>query len=148
MKKVTEELIRDFKIMELGYDMMGYKVEKETQLSFHHLLIARRYSRAMGIGDGYLYWNGSILRQNTAHNYLHIIERLEPELFYLISSEILDEKIKGKIDRENLVRIREILLYFELAIVAVMPCANALNLTLLAAPLVASAFTSWARVSI
>ena len=113
MKQVTEELIRDFKIMELGYDMMGYKVEKETQLSFHHLLIARRYSRAMGIGDGYLYWNGSILRQNTAHNYLHIIERLEPELFYLISSEILDEKIKGKIDRENLIRIREILLYFE-----------------------------------
>lgn len=113
MKQVTEELIEDFKIMELGYDMMGYTVEKETQLSFHHLIIPRRNSRAMGIGDGYVYWNGSILRQNTAHNYLHIIERLEPELFYLISSEILDEKIKGKIDKENLLRIREILLYFE-----------------------------------
>lgn len=113
MREVTEELIRDFKIMELGYDMMGYTVEKKTQLSFHHLLIARRYSRAMGIGDGYLYWNGSILRQNTAHDYLHIIERLEPELFCLISSEILDEKIKGRIDRDNLMRIREMLLYFE-----------------------------------
>lgn len=113
MKQVTEELIKDFKIMELGYDMMGYTVEKETQLSFHHLIIPRRNSHAMGIGDGYVYWNGSILRQNTAHNYLHIIERLEPELFYLISSEILDEKIKGKIDKENLLKIREILLYFE-----------------------------------
>lgn len=113
MKQVTEELIKDFKIIELGYDMMGYTVEKENQLSFHHLIIPRRNSRAMGIGDGYVYWNGSILRQNTAHNYLHIIERLEPELFYLISSEILDEKIKRKIDRENLLKIREMLLYFE-----------------------------------
>ena len=113
MRAITQKMMKDFKIMELGYDMMGYTVEKETQLSFHHLIIPRRNSKIMGIGDGYLYWNGSILRQNTAHNYLHIIERLEPELFYLISSEILDEKIKGKIDRENLVRIREILLYFE-----------------------------------
>ena len=113
MRGVTEELIQDFKIMELGYDMMGYTVEKKTQLSFHHLLVARRYCQALGLGDGYFYWNGGILRQNTSHDYLHIIERLEPELFYLITSEILDEKAKGFIDKENLIKIREMLLYFE-----------------------------------
>ena len=113
MRAITQEMMSDFKIMELGYDMMGYTVEKETQLSFHHLIIPRRNSKIMGIGDGYLYWNGAILRQNTAHNYLHVIERLDPEIFYLITSEMVDENIKGKIDKENLLKIRDMLLYFE-----------------------------------
>lgn len=113
MKNITEQMIKDFKIMKLGFDFMGYKVDKKQSLSFHHLIIPHRESRNYGIGDGYLYWNGAILRQNTSHDYLHVIERIDEEIFYLITSEMIDENIKGKIDIDNLKRIRDLLLYFE-----------------------------------
>ena len=113
MKNITEQMIKDFKIMKLGLDFMGYKVDKKQSLSFHHLIIPHRESRNYGIGDGYLYWNGAILRQNTSHDYLHIIEAKDYDLFLAITSEMIDENIKGKIDVDNLKRIRDLLLYFE-----------------------------------
>lgn len=113
MKQTTEQMTKDFKIMKLGFDFMGYKVDKKQSLSFHHLIIPHRESKNYGIGDGYLYWNGAILRQNTSHDYLHVIERTDEEIFYLITSEMIDENIKGKIDINNLKRIRDLLLYFE-----------------------------------
>ena len=57
--------------------------------------------------------NGAILRQNTSHDYLHSIERIDPEIFYLITSELIDENIMRKIEIANLKRIRDLLLYFE-----------------------------------
>ena len=113
MREITEKMIKDFKIMKLGFDFMGYKVDKKQSLSFHHLIIPHRESRNYGIGDGYLYWNGAILRQNTSHDYLHIIEAKDYDLFLEITSEMIDENIKGKIDIDNLKRIRDLLLYFE-----------------------------------
>ena len=113
MKNITEQMIKDFKIMKLGFDFMGYKVDKKQSLSFHHLIIPHRESRNYGIGEGYLYWNGAILRQNTSHDYLHIIEAKDYDLFLAITSEMIDENIKGKIDVDNLKRIRDLLLYFE-----------------------------------
>ena len=113
MKNITEQMIKDFKIMKLGFDFMGYKVDKKQSLSFHHLIIPHRESKKYGIGDGYLYWNGAILRQNTSHDYLHIIEKKDAEIFYLITSELIDENIKRKVDIENLQKIRDLLLYFE-----------------------------------
>ena len=113
MREITEKMIKDFKIMKLGFDFMGYKVDKKQSLSFHHLIIPHRESRNYGIGDGYLYWNGAILRQNTSHDYLHIIEAKDYDLFLAITSEMIDENIKGKIDIDNLKRIHDLLLYFE-----------------------------------
>lgn len=113
MKEITKLMIKDFKIMKLGYDMMGYKVDRKESLSFHHLIVPRRLCKEQGLGDGYLYWNGSILRQDTSHDYLHLIQCLDEEIFFLISSEIIDEKNKKKIDIENLRRIRDLLEYFE-----------------------------------
>lgn len=113
MKQTTEQMTKDFKIMKLGFDFMGYKVDKKQSLSFHHLIIPHRESKNYGIGDGYLYWNGAILRQDTSHDYLHVIERTDEEIFCLITSEMIDENIKGKIDINNLKRIRDLLLYFE-----------------------------------
>ena len=113
MREITEKMIKDFKITKLGFDFMGYKVDKKQSLSFHHLIIPHRESKNYGIGDGYLYWNGAILRQNTSHDYLHIIERTDEEIFCLITSEMIDENLKGKIDIENLRKIRDLLLYFE-----------------------------------
>ena len=113
MREVTKLMIKDFKIMKLGYDFMGYKVNRTKDLSFHHLIIPHRESKAYGLGEGYLYWNGAILRQNTSHDYLHLIENIDPEIFYELTSEMIDENIKGRLDIDNLKRIHDLLLYFE-----------------------------------
>lgn len=113
MREVTNLMIRDFKIMQLGYDFLGYKVNRKKDLSFHHLIIPHRESRAYGIGEGYLYWNGAILVQDTSHEYLHRIEQKDPEIFLGITSEMIDQNIKGHLDVENLRQIRSMLEYFE-----------------------------------
>ena len=113
MKEITKIMVNDFKIMKLGYDFLGYKVNRKQDLSYHHLIIPRRHCKGAGLGEGYLYWNGAILRQNTSHDYLHIIENIDPEIFCLITSEMIDENIKRKIDIDNLKRIKDLLIYFE-----------------------------------
>ncbi len=113
MKPVTQEMILEFKLKKLKYDFMGYKFQRTQDLSFHHLIVPHRECKKAGLGDGYLKWNGAILKQTTSHDYLHIIEHIDSEIFYRITSEMIDENHKGRIDRENLLRIRDLLLYFE-----------------------------------
>lgn len=113
MKEITEHMIKKFKIMKLKFDFMGYVVDKKESLSFHHLIIPRRDCKKFGLGDGYLYWNGSILNQNTSHDYLHLIERIDYDLFLAITSEMIDENIKGYLDIENIRYINDCLSYFE-----------------------------------
>ena len=113
MKEITKIMVNDFKIMKLGMDFMGYHVNRKQDLSFHHLIIPRRHCKEAGLGEGYLYWNGAILRQNTSHDYLHIIEKIDPDIFYELTSEMIDENIKGRLDIDNLKRIHDLLLYFE-----------------------------------
>ena len=57
--------------------------------------------------------NGAILNGLTAHPYLHRIEAIDLEIFNLITSEMVDENIKGRIDIENLRKINDLLLFFE-----------------------------------
>ena len=114
MKEITKSMIREFKIMKSGIDFMGFKVKREESLSFHHLIIAHKDCKILHApSGGYTRNNGAILVQKTSHDYLHIIERIDPELFAVITSEMIDENIKGKLDIENLRRIRDALLYFE-----------------------------------
>ena len=113
MREVTKLMINEFKIMKLGMDFMGYHVNRKQDLSFHHLIIPRRHCKEAGLGEGYLYWNGAILRQNTSHDYLHLIENIDPDIFYELTSEMIDENIKGRLDIDNLKRIHDLLLYFE-----------------------------------
>lgn len=114
MKQVTNLMINEFKVMERGIDFMGYDVKRKESLSFHHLIIARRNCARKHIpNDGYVRWNGSILVQDTSHNYLHAIERVDDEIFYLITSEMIDQNLKGRLDKENLLKIKELLEYFE-----------------------------------
>ena len=111
MKPVTEEMIKEYKIKQ--FDFMGYNIKNKQYLSFHHLIVAKRNCKQKGLGEGYYKWNGAILIQNTSHDYLHLIERIDPEIFYCITSEMIDENVKGKLDLENLYAIRDLLLYFE-----------------------------------
>ena len=113
MKEITKIMINDFKIMKLGYDFLGYKVNRKQELSYHHLIIQRRHCKEAGLGEGYLYWNGAILRQDTSHAYVHVIEKIDPEIFYELTSEMIDENIKGRLDIDNLKRIHDLLLYFQ-----------------------------------
>lgn len=58
-------------------------------------------------------WNGAILCGKTIHPYLHLIEQYDPEIFYLITSELIDENIKRQLTLDSLRRIRTLLEYFE-----------------------------------
>ena len=113
MREIKKIMINQFKIMKLGFDFMGYTVDKKSSLSFHHLIIPRRNSKEYGIGEGYLWWNGAILRQDTSHDYLHLIEAKDYDIFLAITSEMIDENIKGYLDIDNLKKINELLKIFE-----------------------------------
>lgn len=113
MKQITREMIKEYEINKLGYDFMGYIFNRREDLSFHHLIVPKRDCKAAGLGEGYLKWNGAILRQDTSHEYLHTIERVNREIFLEITKQMIEENEKGKLDLENLKRIRELLLYFE-----------------------------------
>lgn len=113
MKTIKEEMIKEYKLKKLGFDFMGYKFNNVADLSFHHLIVPKKDSERMGVGDGYLKWNGAILKQDTSHNYLHLIQRLDNEIFLKISYQMIEENFKGYIDIENLKKIRDMLIYFE-----------------------------------
>lgn len=113
MKPITKEMIKIYNIKKLKYDFMGYKIDKMQSLSFHHLIIPHKDSREKGIGDGYLLWNGALLVQDTSHDYLHIIEAIDREIFLAITQQMIEENQLGKLDIKNLKRIRDLLLYFE-----------------------------------
>lgn len=113
MRDLTKKMIKEFKIMQLGYDFLGYKVNRKQELSYHHLIIPRRYCKEKDFGEGNFFWNGAILRQDTSHNYLHLIEAKDLDVFMAITSEMIDQNIKGYLDINNLRRIRDMLEYFE-----------------------------------
>ena len=107
MKQITKDMIRIYKIKELGHDFAGYKLQKGDIYTYHHNIIAKRN------GGPETIWNGAILCGKTIHPYLHLIEQYDPEIFYLITSEIIDENIKRKLTLDSLRRIRTLLEYFE-----------------------------------
>ena len=113
MREITKEMIKLYDIKKLDYDFMGYTFRNINELSFHHLIVPHRDCKREGLGEGYLLWNGAILKQDTSHEYLHTIERIDREVFLQITKEMVDENNKRKIDIENLKRVRELLLYFE-----------------------------------
>lgn len=113
MREVTKLMIQKYALMKLKYDFMGYEFNRPNQLSFHHLIVPHRLSKEKGIGEGYLMWNGAILRQDTAHDYLHTIEKYDYDMFSAITSEMIDENIKGYLDEKNILAIYDILDNFE-----------------------------------
>lgn len=107
MKNITREMIRLYDLKKWGVDFAGFYFSNTEQLSYHHNIIAARD------GGPETIQNGVILNGKTSHPYIHQIERIDPEIFYLITSEMLDENIKGKLDVDNLRKINDLLKYFE-----------------------------------
>lgn len=107
MKQITNLMIREFKIKQLGYDFMGYKLQKGDIYTAHHLIIPARQ------GGKLTRQNTVILCGETSHPYLHLIECKDYKAFCYITSEMIDMNIKGWLDIENLKNINEILNEFE-----------------------------------
>lgn len=106
MKEVTKLMINEFKIKELGYDFMGYHLQKGDIYTFHHLIVPNRHGGAVAR------WNGAILF-STPHQYLHVIENKDYDMFCYITSEMIDMNIKGYLDMENIRNINDVLNQFE-----------------------------------
>lgn len=106
-------MYKKYALNKLKYDFMGYEFNEMNELSFHHLIVPHRLCKKQGLGEGYYEWNGAILKQENAHNYLHTIERYDLDMFNAITSEMIDENIKGHLDIENIRAIDDILRCFE-----------------------------------
>lgn len=114
MRDITKLMIAKYKLLELKYDFMGYEFNKEKELSFHHLIVPHRLCKVLNVeDDGYTIQNGAILKQSTAHNYLHIVERYDKELFDGITAVMVGENLQGYLDLNSIKRIDDLLRYFE-----------------------------------
>ena len=113
MREITKLMVNDFNLKKLGYDFAGFHFNKTNDLSFHHLIVPHRDSKSFGIGEGYVYWNGAILVQNTSHDYLHLIESVNRPMFLAITDELVKENKQGHLDVDNIKRIHSIMEEFE-----------------------------------
>src|SRR5699024_5092104 len=113
MREITKLMVNDFNLKKLGYDFAGFHFNKANELSFHHLIVPHRDSMSYGIGEGYVYWNGAILVQNTSHDYLHLIERINRPMFLAITDELVKENKQGYVDINNIRCIHNVKEEFE-----------------------------------
>ena len=103
---VKELMINEYKLKEMGCDFMGYTLSRRDILTYHHLIVPRRHGGPSSVQ------NGAII-QRVPHDYLHLLERVSPETFYIVTSEMIDMNIKGYLDPFNLGNIHEALCEFE-----------------------------------
>ena len=112
MRDITKLMILKYNLLELKF--MGYEFNAEKELSFHHLIVPHRLCGVQHIeNDGYVEWNGAVLKQSTSHNYLHVIERYDRDMFDAITYEMVQENQKGYLDLKNILYIDDILKKFE-----------------------------------
>lgn len=112
MKEITRLMVKEFNLKKLGCDFMGFRLNRGDIYTYHHLIVPHRHCKEMGLGEGYTRQNGAILF-TTSHEYLHLIESKDLEIFNLITSEMIDENIKGYLDTYNLMKINDLLNCFE-----------------------------------
>ena len=106
MSKLRERIYKDFKMEQLGYDFLGYTFESKKELSTHHIL--PRHSGGQTKKN-----NLCALNRFTSHNYIHLIEDYDKKVFLQISSHLLKQVSLGKIDIDEIRKIRELLEFFE-----------------------------------
>lgn len=106
MKGITKLMFDEFKIAEVGMDFMGFKLNKNDIMTYHHLIIPKR-------NGGLVTRNNGALIQRVPHDYLNIIEMIDPVRFAYITSEMIDINVKGFIDPYNIKNIHAILDEFE-----------------------------------
>lgn len=105
MKAVTRELIRIYNQRKI--DWMGYDIRTINDLTYHHIQKKEH-------GGPFTLKNGALLRGNTSHEYLHIIESRDLDMYKYINNVLRAINDQGyKPTKEQLLRIRDVLLQFE-----------------------------------
>ena len=114
MKPVTKLMIEKYNLKKLGYDFMGFKFNRTNELHFHHLIVPKKDCAFRNIEEeGYVMWNGAVLVQDTSHEYLHEIERLDRDRFEYITYFMVKMNINKNLDKYSLKQIEMILRGFE-----------------------------------
>lgn len=105
MKDLTRAMAKEYRTR--GNDWMGYTIQSINQLSYHHIQKKE--------DEGPFTWdNGALLRRDTAHEYLHIIEYKDLEIYDYINGILKQINTQGyKPTKEELIAIRDVLLSFE-----------------------------------
>lgn len=106
MKPIVNLMINEFHALDVGMDFMGYRITDPRRLSFHHLIVPKRKGGKETIE------NGALLMRN-AHDYLHIIEGADKEVYEAIQREMVLENKSREIMMASIERIDAILNEFE-----------------------------------
>lgn len=105
MKGLTRAMAKEYRTR--GNDWMGYTIQSINQLSYHHI-------QKKEDGGPFTWDNGALLRRDTAHEYLHIIEYKDLEMYDYINGILKQINTQGyQPTREELIAIRNVLLSFE-----------------------------------
>ena len=105
MKGLTRAMAKEYRTR--GNDWMGYTIQSINQLSYHHI-------QKKEDGGPFTWDNGALLRRDTAHEYLHIIEYKDLEIYDYINGILKQINTQGyQPTREELIAIRNVLLSFE-----------------------------------
>lgn len=105
MKELTRQMARAYRTRR--NDWMGYDINSITQLSYHHI-------QKKEDGGPFSWDNGALLRRGTSHEYLHIIEYKDLEIYDYINGILKQINTQGyQPTKEELIAIRDVLLSFE-----------------------------------
>lgn len=105
MKEITRELIRIYKPK--GIDWMGYNIHTIRDLTYHHI-------QKKEDGGPFTLDNGALLRGDTSHEYLHIIETRDMDMYIYINNILKMINTQGyRPTKEQLLLIKDVLLQFE-----------------------------------
>lgn len=106
MSRLRERLYKDYNLESLGYDFMGYEFQSKKDLSTHHII--PRHTGGQTKKN-----NLCVLNRFTSHNYIHLIEDYDYKTFLQLSRHLMEQVKKGQIDADELLRINDLLLFFE-----------------------------------
>jgi hypothetical protein len=105
MKPVTRELIYLYHPREI--DWMGYELRSITDLTYHHI-VKKEHGGKLTLD------NGALLRGDTAHEYLHIIEGKDLDMYIYINNLLKTINTQGyNPTKRQLLAVRAILEQFE-----------------------------------
>lgn len=102
MEKIRNLMINMWKMKNI--DWMGYELTEDDFFSYHHLIIPKSNG---GVRD---IWNGAILNRKSSHDYLHVIEKIDYDMFFFLTSELININFQKHMPTEKQLKHIDILL--------------------------------------
>lgn len=108
-KEIVKRMIYYWNVIDT--DFLGFykdELNRSDMLSYHHTRVAKCK------GGEISFRNGSILWRCTSHDYLHIIQRIDRDLFNYLTNILIEVNDQGYLPNSNqLIRINSGLITFE-----------------------------------